>query len=325
MKRLDLLIDHNRRATASQTSINNSGVSELEYVQYYNEGQNKLQSRIIKEHTRAFVTESTINLVAGQEEYDLPVDLYTGTRLKRVEYRYDAGSNNYYRLSPQTYMSRYTGTEASIPGWYICKDNTILVNPIPSQSISAGLRVVYNKALRELDVRRGVISAIAKTGTTLNTITIDLTPTLGKDDVTVDFAADILNKLDHICVVDKWGDAVLEGIPIDSYNSSTGVITVSSGFTTSLTSGSFVDQYVVGGHYTTTHSELPNMAETYLILYCNYKILRRDAASIELVAQQQELAEAEQDVIDLFKAGESDIYDLPIDAEWDDDYYGRFR
>lgn len=324
MKRTEFLIEDIKRSVEAQLSSSGGGISDLEILQYLNSAQDRIFSKIVSARPKTFLAETQIDLVADQEAYTLPSTLYMGTNIVMVEYLYGSGSVDYAPLPARVLFDRRSDIKNSYPDYYIRKGNQILIQPTPSTARTNGLRVTYQRRLRDLDIRRGVITSAALTGTTLNTITLDLTPTLAKDDGTVIAAANLLNKLDYICVVDKDGTAVLDEIPVDSYDSTTGVITVTSGFTTTVLAAAFASQYVVAGTYSTTNCELPDITERYLVAYATFKLLRRQGRINEPEWQKQELQAIESDIIDSFENPDQDIMRLPLDSPWDDGYYGRF-
>lgn len=329
MRRIELLIDEVKRSVESQLDSSSGGISDLEILHYLNSAQDRLYGRIVKETPKLFLTESNIDVVSGTESYSLPSDTFLGAGLISVDYKYGSGSGDYAPLPNKTLFDRNTATTGTtVPWYYIRKNSSILLNPKPQESVTNGLRILYQKKLRYLDVRRGVVASASYTSTTLNSITLDLTPSLGKDDGTVTAASDILNKVDYICVVDKDGTSILDSIPVDSYNSSTGVITVTNvPFTTTVVEASLQNNYVVAGTHSSTHSELAETAERYLVAYATFKILRRQGSREEAEFQRQELSAVENDIIDSYAGPDQDIERLPLDRAWGDSpfLYGKNR
>ena len=126
----------------------------------------------------------------------------------------------------------------------------------------------------------------------------------------------VFNSVDYISVVDRDGVKVLEEIPIDSYNEDTGVITVTSGFTTSVAEATFVGEYIVAGRVATSHTELPDTCERFLIAYVVWKLLKRDGFT-ESDEQELELLSMGQDIARAFALVDDDLMDIPIThPEW---------
>jgi len=91
-----------------------------------------------------------------------------------------------------------------------------------------------------------------------------------------------LDKTEYVCIVDRDGTPIVSQIPIDSYSTSTKVITVATTYTMPLAEMSSLDTYlsagkplyVVTGRYASTHSELDMVTENYLIEYVILRLLR---------------------------------------------------
>lgn len=316
MRRTELLILDVMRMTKSE-AIDTSGTNKDIYVQFLQEGQDKLQSYICSMFPHTFLNESLINLVVGQEIYTLPEDLYMGTRLASVEFLFNQGvAGSYIRIPPARFKDRVSYFSSNVPLYYIRRNNTLLMNPIPRQAVTGGLRIVYQKQLRRLDIRRGKISSVAMTGSTINSITLNISPTLVKDSPTIAAAIDILNLQDYICIVDRDGNSILDNIPIDSYNSTTGVITVSSGFTTTLSSGAFTSQYITSGKLSTTHSQLSDMCERYLVSYCASKIFTIRGCMAEGQVFDSEVKKLEDDILESYSQPDEDIYYPVLNPDW---------
>jgi len=314
-RRTDLLVDQVRRATDNEDVSTTTGISNEEIVQYLNDAQDKLQALITQQHPDVFTVESTIDLVANTEQYDLPTDIYLDNRISFVEFKYGGGSGDYFKLRQRPIDYRYTVTNGD-PEYYIRRGGKILVNPIPNVATTDGIRITYQKKLKDLDIRRGKITSASLTSTTLNSFTLNLTSSLNKDSNLQENGEAVFNSVDYISVVDKDGGVVLEKIPIDSYVESTGVLTVSSGFTTSVLAATFVDKYIVSGHTATSHTELPDMCERFLISYAAWKLLKRDA-SVESDEQENELVSMGRDIVAAFAIIDDDIDDIPIThSEW---------
>lgn len=318
-RRLELLIKFLRESVEfPHADGDTDSVSDLEFVQYLNDGQDFLFGDLINAHANFYLTTDTVDIVADQQSYTLPSNMFMGSKIKKVEYLYGSGSQDYRAIPVGTEFDLRTDYTSSYPALY-CRGNSYLkLSPLPSSSLTDGLRITYTRKIKRLDIRRGVIASASKTGTTLNTITLDLTPALGKDSGTVSAARDLLNVSDYICVVDSDGTSVLDAIPIDSYNSSTGVITVRSSYTTTVAAASFVDKYVVTGDYTSTHSELPDNCERYLLTFSTLKLLRRGGNALEAVSCKEELGAIGYNIVETFGSPDDDVYRLRTDELWDE-------
>jgi len=318
MRRNELLIKVLRESVEfPHNDGDTDSVSDLEFVQYLNDGQDQIYGEIVDAHSNFYLTTALIDLVANQQQYTLPTDVYMGSKIKKVEYKYGSGAQEYYILRPGTEFDLRTHFTTTVPYLYVRGKDYLKISPLPDSNQTSALRVTYTKKPRRLDIRRGIISSASKTGSTLNSLTISLTPSLNKDSGTVSAARDLLNVSDYICVVNSDGTSVLDAVPIDSYDSSTGIITVKSGFTTTVAQGTFAGNYIVTGKYSTTHSELPDNCERYLLLYTTLKLLRRGGNQFETQEARNELGLVTQNILDSFANPDDDVYRLKIDELWE--------
>lgn len=328
MRRLELLIDQARRGADIQLD-DTGGASDEIMVEDFNEGQYFLLCEIIQKNPDILLADTFIDLVANQESYELTSDLHLGTSIKHVYFKHGSGTADYTTVPMRGTGQRNTAITGSVPQYYFRENNKIFLYPTPDTALTSGLRVTYQKKLRRLDIRRGEISSITKTGDKLDTIVIDGTPTLPKDAGTVAAAKNILNDADKICVVKKDGTAVLNDIPIDSYDESTNTITIGKNddgtdFETTKTGPDFTGNYIVTGSFSTTHCDLPDdMVERYLITYAKLELLRRHGDAEEYNGQLRKLQAIQQNIIDSYELPDQDIRHLSPDVAWDNLYgYG---
>lgn len=91
-----------------------------------------------------------------------------------------------------------------------------------------------------------------------------------------------LDRTEYICIVDRDGEPIVSQIPVDSYSTTTKVVTVATTYTMPLSEMSSLDTYLsagkplyaVTGKYASTHSELDMVTENYLIEYVILRLLR---------------------------------------------------
>jgi len=308
------LIDDVRRATENEGVYDDAGLKDEAFVELLNRAQGRLFSRLFSRHPDDFIVHYTPDIEASTEAYTLPAACFLDNSLMLVEWLFD--SDDYVRLRPDTLASRYTDEEGD-PEWYIVKNNKILLNPIPDRSITDGLRITYRKKPRELDKRRGYVGTATLSGTTLQTLTLADPSTLLSKDADLDDASEaVLQKIDYVCIVDKDGASVLDSIPVDDYNTSTRVLTMSSGFTTSLDASDLEDNYIVAGYYATSHCELPDNYERYLLAYLEQAIHARDGNSEESLRAINEVRAYENDILKAAST-KTDPMDPVLDDHWE--------
>lgn len=295
MRNIQLLIDQSRRATENEEFSTTTGITDEEFIQYLNDGQDRLESSIQVRFRNFFQDESIISTVVGQESYDIPQDALLGTRIEYVEYSSTGQDKDYYALKLGNLIERKTGVFAE-PSFYIRRSKTILLTGQP-QTSGAKLRVTYQKKLARLDIRRATVSAVTLASSSITSLTLDTSVLL--DDTA-------LLEEGYVTVVNKYGAIQMKRIPVTAIDTSTGVVTIEPGFTFESGETIAVGDYLLRGPVSTTHSELPDICERYLLSYANWKIFRRDSSN-DAIEQGQELQVLERDILDGFEEPEGDV------------------
>lgn len=316
-RRVDRIIKHIRSITENDLNNSSTDIEDEEILEYINEAQHRIQSKILAVHPRVFVKETIIPVVSNQEEYDLPSDVYLGSKILSIEYSNDGGSN-YFKLQAGYLRNRdLTDSTGSIPKYYIRRDKfdnsvgSFLVSPKSSDS-NGQFRVTYVQRIDELDKRRGVVSAVTLDGSsnTITSLTLDTSgnPPIDSED---------LDNHDYICIVGRSGNIKMSNILFNSINTTTGVVTIDSSF--SYQSGETIEvgDFVVGGQDTTSHVKLPRNIERYLIQFAAFKIFKRDS-STDSNEQTSELLSIEQEIVDSFGEINDDLQEIAITEPWDE-------
>ena len=320
-RRADRLITHIRTITENDTTNSTTDITDNEILQYINEGQHRIQSKILAQHPRVFIKEKTITAVQSQEEYSLPADCYLAGRVLSIEYTSEASSTNpiYHRLIPASERNRLSHLDG-VPTHYIRQDKlndsggTFLASPRPSES-DGQFRVRYVQKIDILDKRRGIVSAVTlnSSTSTITSLTLDTSGTPPIDSTELD-------EQDYICVVDSLGAIQMRNIRFTAVSSSTGVVTVGGSFTYESGETIAVGDYIVGGVNATTHSKLPDSIERYLIQFAAFKMFKRDS-STDSAEQTQELLALEDEIVNSYQEIDDDLADIEIvDNEWMDFY-----
>lgn len=293
MERLDILVERIRKYTMTQSFTDAAalgsqiGLQTQTIVDLFNEAQHAAHGVIYSSAPELFVKTTTIDLVADTEAYDLPSDAFLGVNIISVEFKYGSGSGDYRKLKKRSLHERDSSRSGN-PNSYIQRKNQILVNSIPSAALSAGLRVTYEYRLPELDVRRGKVSAVDDVNDPTSITITDKT----QGDIALGAAA----IPDYITVVDTEGNVQMDAIPVTSYSSTTGVITLNT-FMSDASEVVAVNDYVVVGKRATTHSDLPEFCEKYLVNYVTYRIFDMQGhpsvqtAMLELQREENRLME----------------------------------
>jgi hypothetical protein len=320
-RRVDRLITHIRAISENETANSTTDITDNEIIEYMNEAQHRLQSRILAQHPRIFIKETTITAVQDQEEYNLPADAFLANKILTIEYTDNAGSSRptYHKLIPGYERNRASHI-SGIPKYYIRRDKlnsdtgSFIASPAPSSS-NAQFRVTYVQRLDNLDKRRGIISAVTTTSTQLTALTLDTsgTPPIDSTDLADHEFFTIVGKDGTI----KMRNVEFDGDGGDSINTSTGVVTL-EGSAHTFESGetAAVGDYIVGGSDTTSHVRLPRNLERYIIKFAQFQVLKRDS-SVDSQEAFQELAMIEQEILEAYQEIEEDIHEIAIVEEWD--------
>lgn len=281
MKRLEFLINSVRRTT------NNKGDNKITWydmVDYFNRAQKMIKAVIFNSnnHSNIFNKEYVTNIVADQESYTLPSDIYAVNSISSVFL--STNGTDYYHVDKISSKTR------NITSGYYVMDNKIFLTPKPSNSYTNGLKVQYNYSIPDLSIRVAKVSGY-------DSITGIIS--------TTDFKSEITDVDDYICIVDSTGTIENYGLPINDFNQGTGAITTATGLT--IATGS----YVVVGEFASTHSNLPSECDTLLMNLVERMIFAVDSSSdersaIALSADETALVNA------LFQENSYDAITVPI-------------
>lgn len=281
MRRIELLINDVRFNT------NNEGTnrySSIRMIKFFNDAQRTLQALIHTHDTNGkyFVREVFLNLVANQESYAMPLDIFADNAITGVARLVTTSSIDYY-----TPMRQLTEKERRKEFGYIPQGATVLVSPVPNILLNLGLRINYTYRIATLSLRVGKIAS--KT----DGVSVQLEAGFLADDITL-FE-------DFFCVIGADGTIKDKEFALDGYNTGTGLISTSS----TLVNGA-VGDYVVIGAEATSHSELPNVCEQLLTNFVERKIHAVDSSKEisdinfltqeEITSMKELFVDVEQDV-----------------------------
>lgn len=303
MKRVDLLIGEVREETENTEYTSEAGVQDSSILRAFNDAQDRIMSLIQAQKPGLFQKEKEFNTVSQQEGYDLPVDIFATHLLEKVEYSENGLPTDYYQLDFGYLGERAPGTTGS-PSYYIRRSSRILLNPVP-QTSNAKVRLTYVYAIPKLDKRRGRVNEVTLDNVGNTIVSLNLDPTiLNTDD------AQALIDAEYLCVVDKNGLIKMQAVPIADLNSSSGALTLEA-FVFETGETIAVGDYVVAGKYHTTHSQLPDIAERYLLAFAGWRVQKRDSSndSVEGFAEKSEM---ENDIVATYSVRGQDVCEVPV-------------
>jgi hypothetical protein len=300
-RRAEQIIAQVRRQSKNEDYSATSGISQEEILYYLNEGLADLQTAIVHAHDRAFIAEGFLNTVANQEAYDLPANMLDHGGLLTVEYSDSGNDQFYYKLEPLHPRERSSRISAS-PSFYIRRANQVILRPVPSATITNGLRLQYIKRLDKLDIRRGVVSAVTLGSNTITALTLNIATFTSPNGFDQD---------DYLCIVDKDGNVKMRNVRFDTINTGSGVVTVSSGFTFETGETISVGDYAVIGRNTSTNQlDIDETVERYLIQYSVMKVQQTDSNNDSQEAMQNLLA-LKQEIVQSYSNMDEDLVAIP--------------
>lgn len=309
-KLLDYLIDEVRESTENESYDDTVGLSEEEIVKFFNQGLNRLHSKIVAQHPQVFVETYEVDIVADQEAYTIPEHkAYLKNKISQVDYKHRS-SDDYFPLDATVLRNRATGT-SGYTSHYVRRGGEILLIPTPDTS-QGSLRLTYIPKAKQLEKRRGIVTAVTTASSAITSLEIDYI-----NGTSVDNTA--LNKNTRFTVVDKYGNIKMENVLLSSVSASAtydATLDVDASFTYGSTESISVGDYIIPGAYATSHFTLGPEVERYLQSYVEVKILKRDS-SVDSQEAFQELAAIENDIIESYAEMSDDIIGIPeINEDW---------
>ena len=288
MKRIEQLINDVRFHTNEDKG---SRFSDSRFNKLFNDAQEEVQ-RIIhtsSQDSRFFVKEELITAVYSQEEYALPLDIYSVNAVNSIARLVQQQSigYDYYKPLPQV-----TDKERRKEFGYIIQGSNYLISPVPRSNLFNGIRVNYTAKLPDLSFRFGQIKSIITNTIRLKTGYAD---------------QDILDYDDYITVVDKFGVQKEAGLFVDGYDTNTGKITLSAAPSASV----LADDYVLIGKNSTTNPQLPDSVEPFLTRFVERSVFyinsSKDIQNSDIFSEREK-----DDIIMLFSKIDKDTKYPPI-------------
>ena len=155
-----------------------------------------------------------------------------------------------------------------------------------------------------MDKRRGIVTAVTLSGGGVTALTVNATS--GE----VPYDPSDFDEFDRVSVVDSDGVQQMKNMPLDSADSN-GDLNVRSSFAYETGETIAIGDYVVLGENATTHLQMPQITEKYLIEYATWKMMMRDSSS-DSAEQASVVVALEKDIVDAFAEISSDVDRVPV-------------
>lgn len=296
---LDEIIRDARNLCYQESFSYTEGWDTNTVVEIANLSLDRIYGAVTQIDSPANIEEVSLDVFATVFEYDLPIDVHMALRLDDVRYLFGPQPYQFVTLRQGTISDRFQ-YPTNIPDTFAIRNGKILLSPTPNITRERSLVINYQKRMRKQDVRRGYVTSIFQS--TPYIFQLGFTPTSRKD---IDMQANADSLLDLIywcCLVDPFGEPIMNAIPLLKYDINTKRLYADPSFVpdpdelaalnAAILAGTKV--YVVQGDYSSTHSQLDRQCEDAFIEYLVLRLLRL-SSNVEATPVQMK---AEQDVID---------------------------
>lgn len=311
-RRLEELIYEARVQAYSENYSLTEGWDDNVVASLFNLGKNRLYHRITQIDNPANIEETTIDSVAGQAAYDIPIDVFMAIRLVDVRYKYGTDVYSFFTLQQSSIQDRYD-FPGSVPDSFCIRNGQLILSPAPNASLTGGIIINYQKRIRTLDVRRGIVDS--KTDSPV-TITLTYTASSSKDANLQQNAESVLDKRDYVCLVDRDGNPIVSQIPTASFDSTTQILTAEASYSFPASELAALNAaiaagrstYVVSGRYASTHSELDSQCEDFLIEFVIARLLRLQSNTSEMQEARLREEQALEDLVNAYRRYRQSVY-----------------
>ena len=107
MRRAELLVNVIRRLSENVQVGASDGISQIEMVHFITSAQERLVSRIHKTNNKLLTKEHKVTPVSGQEEYDLPFDIFTDSHIVDLVWTKTGNARDYISLEKVGFKERF--------------------------------------------------------------------------------------------------------------------------------------------------------------------------------------------------------------------------
>lgn len=246
MRRLELLI--NEAKTSTNTS-DIASISSLLLQGYINRIHSYLEDLLflVNDENDLFVSDYTFQLVPGQDEYSLPINIYAKSSIDNLAVSFLNGLSNTYL--PLKKVSR---KQQGFTFGYFVREDKIVLTPRPTSPLN--MKMAYVRKLPTLGIRGAQVASTTSTQIIVG-----------------NYVSGFETLSDYISIVDSAGTIISSGLTF-TFNGTTTFIVPN-------TTGILPGHYVISGKYASSHSQLPDECEKYLITALERMIQYRQSSS----------------------------------------------
>lgn len=291
-RRAELLIATARSLSYTEDYSLTEGWNNNVAVDLLNLGLDKLYMAVTEIDNPANIEEYTQDVVAGQQSYDIPIEVQLYVRIMDARFLWGTQAYEFITLRQGMIQDRLD-YPINVPDTYCIRHGKILLSPAPAISKQNALIINYQKRMRSLDIRRGRV--VSRTATPAS-FTLSFIAQSQKDTDMRANAESVLDKVDYCCIVDVHGIPVVNAIPIFNYDFNTQTINALPDYiipplelaALDAAIGAGAQLYVTQGIYSSTNSELDSQCEDFLIEYVVKRFLRLQSNTTETAEAREE-------------------------------------
>lgn len=285
-RRTEEIIDEVRGLSYTEAYSLTEGWNNNVVTDILNRSLNNVYHAITQIDNPAYIQEYITDVIAGQQSYVIPYHVFMAIRIMDVRFLWGGSPYEFNTLKQGMIQDRFD-YPINIPDTYCIRNGKILLSPTPNQTKYNSLIINYQKRMRTIDIRRGIVGSYTATPYVFN---LTFPATSEKNAQMREYADSQLDKVDFCCFVNRFGEEVVNGIPLNGYNTATQVLTADPNYIMPVVEKAALDAlitagdpvYVVRGLYASTHSELDTQCEDYFIEYAIKRMLRLQSNSSEV-------------------------------------------
>lgn len=219
------------------------------------DSSNLIHLYLVNEKKEPFAAYKDID-VANVESVAVPTNIFSDNLIYQVWFSAN-GLAGTFNIELESMYQRYNPLLSGTPEYYMVDGGYIYLDRKPT---SGYIRTRYERLIDEPDLRRGQVLSTTGTLPALTTITIDTTETVFYKE------SYWATTPEYISINDRDGNVLMRNIPVESYDSSTGVITLDT-FSADTGETCPAESWVCFGGNSTTHIKLPSISKTFFKEY----------------------------------------------------------
>lgn len=158
-RRIDEMAANARQLGFQENYSYTEGWDDNTVGEIFNLGLNQVYDKICQIDNVANIEEYTQDIIAGQQNYDIPQDVKMKIQIMNVRYLYGPQTWQFITLMQSMIQDRYS-YPTNIPSTYCIRNGQLILSPTPNVTRQGALIVNFQKRMRKLDYRRGKVSGL---------------------------------------------------------------------------------------------------------------------------------------------------------------------